>query len=710
MSDTPSHPLKKRQREERSPEANTDGTNAQISGDGGSSTKRVKITPDVPTDVTNAEQNASPVTEDPNVELHETFAGTLKSFLEAVVAGDFKLTPWVDNLMNTVKEKEELVAKKKEFTTEEKNTIRSIFNVIWKRDEAEKEDPVEARTPGVIAAVWNEAKTNASEENPLIPTFLKRCLQRKRLAENGTVLTCAAALLLDLSCTIDDCCFCEYVRKNCKKEVATPFGSCLITEDEAELRQLSCFGDYVFDESREIIDIKNWARGEWERSTHTLSIGGESGSGKTRAALQCANFYRGKHTELKQDDVLTVYIKVSAEGTKHWNEHVEEKDEETKKGAKIMRVMYEQNDAECKSRHVTYQSTAFLEECIKNSATDGVALRKLRAAQCHDWVCSVINQIVRCPSGMKSKNKFKAAFIVLDEIGSCPWIYKAVNGVSTDREYISKCFRGDTSFAEEVRFVCATTASESLFRDMCSTPGTFYAITMKPWLNLYEKLLLNLIEINNFSAVLKHLQKNIFFDKLVQNRRCCVLAVKNIRTLMSTVNPASSTAAAMNARFKALKGENKEEMSEVKRRQTLFNPLDEESAYAVAGFPVGVVAAEFKTLNGTAGLNAAEAQTIVAKGIRAFLCCEGKELENVFSGFPKNPLEHGLLDCRTEPQKDGTRRVTISVSASQQVMAATAYSGGAIFTCSVSSGAFETFSTSLLSTYLSGYSNSKTQI
>ncbi|EPY16202.1 hypothetical protein AGDE_16789 [Angomonas deanei] len=198
--------------------------------------------------------------------------------------------------------------------------------------------------------------------------------------------------------------------------------------------------------------------------------------------------------------------------------------------------------------------------------------------------------------------------------------------------------------------------------------------------------------------VLWILDENHYYQRLVQNRRCGVFAVKRIGELMSTVKLVSSTAVAMND-YQKKRNKVTESQPDI-----LFNLTDKEGMYAAAGFLVGAVAAEYKTLNGVQKMDPIEAQEIVAKDIRAFLCCEEKDFENVFSEFPQNPLELGLFDCRTEPQKDGKRLVTISVSASQQVMAATAYGGGATFTSSVSGGAFETFSATSLSSHFRGYS------
>ncbi|CAD2222034.1 hypothetical protein AGDE_16826 [Angomonas deanei] len=632
----------------------------------------------------------------------ETPLKILERLKNAKVGSKFTLPPSVNKLMNAVEQKEELVAKKKDFTTEDKQIIAQIFGVIQKFVSIPDRSPVFGTTPGQYAAAWNRAKQQNAEnaaEFPLFPTFLFNVLYVMPDDPTNNILVCATALLLDLSCIIDD--FADHVRRtrNDKR-----FDCCVVTNCGNELNLLCKSGVFIQERGTEMAQIKGWAKGEeGKRSDFTLSIGGESGSGKTRAALQCASFYRTKNSSVQEENVLTIYIKVGNESTDNWYLDVEAKDEFTKKAARIMQEMWDKNE-EYKRLFPKCNSHAFLEECIKKSAADKNALRYLRVAQGCKWVCETIRQHANFPYTMKSKKPFDVAFIVPDEIGSYPWLYKAVNGNSTDGAYITNFFTDDTSFAEKYQFICSTTASESIFRNLCTSPGQFNAVTMRPSSTLYRELLKKQIVDKNVLIALWILDENLYFESLVQSRRCAVVAVERIGKLMSTVTLISSTAGDMNVCQKKRSNVNK------RLPDILFNLADKEGMYAVAGFLVGVVAAEYKKLSGVKNINSTDAQEIVAKGIRAFLSCKEEDFEKVFSGFPKNPLEHGLFDCRTEPQKDGTRRVTISVSAAQQVMAATAYGGGATFTCSVSGGAFETFSASLLSTYLSGYSNSKTQI
>ncbi|EPY23293.1 hypothetical protein AGDE_12913 [Angomonas deanei] len=571
----------------------------------------------------------------------ETPLLTLERLKGAKVGSKFTVPPWVDKLMKAVGEKEKLLAKREVFEPSEKDKMESILHIIWKRGEGEKDDPVEVRSPGVITETWNEAKREHSVTFPLIPTFLKRCLQARHLVENDDMLVCAAALLLDLSCIIDD--FADHVRRTCKDK---RFDCCVVTSCGNELALLCKAGVYIEEGGTEMAQIKGWAEGEeGKRSYFTLSIGGESGSGKTRAALQCASFYRTKNSSVPEENVLTVYIKVGNVSTATWYLDVEAKDEFTRKAARIMQEMWDKNE-EYKRLFPKCKSHAFLDVCIKNSA-DKNDLRYLRVAQGCKWVCETIRQDAKFPYTMKSKKPFDIAFIVLDEIGSCPWLYKAVNGNSTDGAYITKFFTDDTSFAKKYQFICSTTASESIFRNLCTSPGQFNAVTMRPSSILYRELLIRKKLDKNVLIALSILDENLYFESLVQNRRCGVVAVKRIGELMSTVKLISSTAGDMNVCQKKRSNVNK------RLPDILFNLTDKEGMYAVAGFLVGVVAAEYKKLSGVKNINPIDAQEIVAKGIRAFLCCEEEDFENVFSEFPQNPLELGLFDCRTEPQKDG---------------------------------------------------------
>ncbi|CAD2218323.1 hypothetical protein, conserved [Angomonas deanei] len=640
--------------------------------------------------VKNSKKKKAPPSESPSKSAkgvqNETFLETLDRLGEADVNRAFALPRWAKSLLKTVKAKDELVTKKEEFTGEDKEIIKRIFGVIQKFLEISEGSPVFGLRPEQYTGAWNTAKKQHAENksgNPLIPTFLLNVLYATPKDPTNRILTCAAVFLLELSCQMDD--FCQHVRRTCIKK----YGSCLITNNKPELKWLS--GKFIVEKCDEIDSIRGWAGGKLTRTEVTLSIGGESGSGKTRAALQCVRFYRKSKTPqerrtLSADHFLIVYLKVNGESNKHWNNAVAEKHEDA---MKTMERLWVEG---WRGSYDTYKTAEFLEICMRKvTESEKHALRSLRAALCHHWICRRIAEGTQFKSSFESKNPFKVAFIVLDEVAACPWLYKAVNGVSTDGEYVPAYFSGTTGFARKYRFICVSTASDSIFRDMRSTPGAFEPVTMKPSPMLYEGLMTKTFGKSPLS-VFAALPKNDCFAKLVLNRRCAVMAVEVMEALTFNVKPVLSAADDMNNSHLNW------------TEHDLFSLTDAEGAYALAGFLVCLVAAKYKYMNAAQNLDHDEAKAIVAKGIRAVLCCKEKRLGDVFSGFPVNPLKLGLFHTTFLPLEDGRQEVTISFSAAQQVMAATAYGSGALFTTNITGGAFEVFSASIFSLYLSGYS------
>ncbi|CAD2222386.1 hypothetical protein, conserved [Angomonas deanei] len=500
------------------------------------------------------------------------------------------------------------------------------------------------------------------------------------------MLVCAAALLLDLSCIIDD--FGGYVRRNRQNE---RFKCCFITNVTTELDLLSV--EFFDDKTPEVTSVREWAEGKGVRTKHALSIGGESGSGKTHVALQSVTFYRKcvndkEHKVLTNNEVLIVYLKINRheEGDEYWDDGLESKHGDAMTTMEKLCKKYPPSSGKLRT-------APYLQECIQNAEPgEKRALRQLRADLCHSFLCKRIKVRADYSYDLTSKEPFEIAFFVLDEVASCPWLHKAVNNVETDDHYLSQCFANKTNFAKEYRFVCASTASEAILRDLNSTPGTFIPVTMKPSPKLFNQLMTAPeFEANMF--VIKLFYLHSFFAKLIENRRCAVRAAKMMRDTLPRVRPVDSAAIAMN---EYLSGKGQEE---------LFNGTDVENAYGYAGYLVGAVAAQYKSMNGAKDIDVLEVMEIVAKGIRAFLCCPIENLEGVFEGFPQNPLELGLFDCSVTPTgKEGERCVRISVSAAQQVMAAIAYGSGGFFATSVTGGAFEFFSAAVFSLYLSGYS------
>ncbi|CAD2219085.1 hypothetical protein, conserved [Angomonas deanei] len=95
---------------------------------------------------------------------------------------------------------------------------------------------------------------------------------------------------------------------------------------------------------------------------------------------------------------------------------------------------------------------------------------------------------------------------------------------------------------------------------------------------------------------------------------------------------------------------------------------------------------------------------MVAKGIRAFLCCEDKDLEMAFSGFPHDPLQVGLFSRTETRRSDHRKTVKVSITAAQQVMASTGYGSQGHATTNTTCNPFGVFSASIFSLLLSGYS------
>ncbi|CAD2216990.1 hypothetical protein, conserved [Angomonas deanei] len=104
------------------------------------------------------------------------------------------------------------------------------------------------------------------------------------------------------------------------------------------------------------------------------------------------------------------------------------------------------------------------------------------------------------------------------------------------------------------------------------------------------------------------------------------------------------------------------------------------------------------------GLAPDEATEMVAKGIRAFLCCEDKDLEMAFSGFPHDPLQVGLFSRTLGKPSSRRRTAKVSITAAQQVMASTGYGTQSSATINTTCNRSAVFSASVFSLFLSGYS------
>ncbi|EPY20644.1 hypothetical protein AGDE_14536 [Angomonas deanei] len=585
----------------------------------------------------------------PKIEPNETFAGTLKSFLEADVAGDFKLTPWVEKIMTVAVDRKKLEAKMKVFPDEEKKTIMSIFNKIWKRGEAPDKDDVRVLSPGEFAAVWNGARADnkdTPDAHPLIPTFLKRCLPGKPLVGNGTVLTCATALLLELSSVIDD--FCQLVQRMYRRK----FDCCVIVENyETQLDILS--DEFVADCSEEMKSIFRWVNGTGEgihksRVNYALSIGGESGSGKTHAALHCINLLKEK----RKDDgleYLNIYIKLagSLEYTLPDGCIKVYYGEDTNEGKAARRVV----------EKYKLKTAKAVDNQMQDKATDEndlSTLRSLRVCLCFDFLCKEIQRITGCSSLWGSK-KFKRVHIILDEAAVCPWVYRSVNQVYKDAMYIPALFSQKTAFGEYFAVICCSTANETLFENLLSTQGIFYPVIMCPCDAVYTKMLDSGVGMSETVKKMVGLfKRNAFFWKLVENRRCGVFAAKLIRETVVHMIPESLSIET-----------NLEDQSE--EVPTFFSEADMESITSIAGFIVCVVVAQYKMSNGGKNFNTQKMRQLAATTIRTLLCCPQESLPTFSLIKDPDVIQTGMLGVITTPVKVGSndKELLISVSAAQ---------------------------------------------
>ncbi|EPY17415.1 hypothetical protein AGDE_16263 [Angomonas deanei] len=135
--------------------------------------------------------------------------------------------------------------------------------------------------------------------------------------------------------------------------------------------------------------------------------------------------------------------------------------------------------------------------------------------------------------------------------------------------------------------------------------------------------------------------------------------------------------------------------------QIFDESTNEELAYVAGGFLSCRVAAQYTEEN---GLAPEEATEMVAKGIRAFLCCEDKDLDVAFSGFPHDPLQVGLFYSTETWRSDHRKTVKVSITAAQQVMASIGYGSLSHATTNTTCNPFGVLSASFLLLFLGGYS------
>ncbi|CAD2222383.1 hypothetical protein ADEAN_000992700 [Angomonas deanei] len=275
----------------------------------------------------------------------------------------------------------------------------------------------------------------------LVSEFLRGFLCNIQTVDpKNNALLCCAALLLDLSCVIHD--FAEHLRATCLKEI---FGCCVITNAPDQLDTLS--GNFVHDGSDEMDRISSWLNGKADgnRVEYTLSIGGESGSGKTRAALQCAKRLEGRREYGSDDsDYLTVYIKLSKE------------DDETLKDKNVASYFLKGGDREAAVDYIEthdLRSAKDVDELIRHSDKtygEDYILTAIRARLCFDFVRRKIYEITGY-SIFHAERKFKQVFFVFDEAAACPWVYRSVNQVMGGCHTLPEYFRPPHRFCRKIQ-------------------------------------------------------------------------------------------------------------------------------------------------------------------------------------------------------------------------------------------------------------------
>ncbi|CAD2222388.1 hypothetical protein ADEAN_000993200 [Angomonas deanei] len=148
-----------------------------------------------------------------------------KRLKEVTPKGKFGLPQLIVTLLETAKQKGELVAKKKKFEADEKRKIIKIYKAIKKSIPGVNNVFLADRNPGYYVVSWNSASPMANSNGRfLVSKFLRDFLADEPVDPNHNALICAAAMLLDLSCATER--FGEYVRRAC---LDIRFGCCVIT-------------------------------------------------------------------------------------------------------------------------------------------------------------------------------------------------------------------------------------------------------------------------------------------------------------------------------------------------------------------------------------------------------------------------------------------------------------------------------------------------
>ncbi|CAD2218673.1 hypothetical protein AGDE_16037 [Angomonas deanei] len=230
---------------------------------------------------------------------------------------------------------------------------------------------------------------------------------------------------------------------------------------------------------------------------------------------------------------------------------------------------------------------------------------------------------------------------------------------------------------------------------MLSTQGSFFPVMMHPCREVYDEMVKSIEHYGERKRLLAEFLKNTHFEQLVQNRRCGVFAAEAVIGAISYTNLGKYPVELAD-----------EDLPD--KEELLLSETDKEGVYSIAGFIVCVVVAQYKMSNGGKNFNTQKMRRLAATTIRTLLCCPRESLRTFSLIKDPDVIQTGMLGVITTPVKVGSndKKLLISVSAAQLVMAATNYGGRSLLTMNASGGSFEVFSAALFSLYLDGYSRS----
>ncbi|EPY15118.1 hypothetical protein AGDE_17169 [Angomonas deanei] len=311
-------------------------------------------------------------------------------------------------------------------------------------------------------------------------------------------------------------------------------------------------------------------------------------------------------------------------------------------------------------------------------------LTAIRACLCFDFVRRKIYEITGY-SLFHAERKFKQVFFVFDEAAACPWVYRSVNQVLGGNLALSELFGQQNPFAEKIRVVCCSTATQGLYRGMLSTQSSFDPVVMRPCSDLYERIMEGMDDYKSRKNFIGRLVKNPIFDKLVENRGCGLVAAEVVR------NAVEGSPAELDM----------ESLTEEQKQ--LFDNSDEEGAYSIAG---SIVADQYRKSNGSSGKHIEDLKRIVATCVRALLCCPKKGYLPIINDT--NVIKMGMLSVVSSPMKDGSkdRKLEVEMSSVQLVLGAMLYGDRSLLTKNPTGRPFALFSASFFSLLLDSCSSS----